>query len=419
MLTPFPFTCQLQRYREDNFEEDHAAPYQVVLDTGRFIYSPSKSFVTVNQYCHKHECDLSYCVLSKLSVDDDDCIKKSSLPPPELRFSVGDKVKCIIERGWEPGIIANVDVLNGERLYPYGIKLDYNGDIVYAPCDNDMFIRKILRFREGQRVDCYTEEDGWMTGEVDEVEIEIENDDDPYDSQVIPYRVLLDNDDELYVDMDEDSCIRQSTRPRGCRNEHNDGFVHVISRMLINNEEYEEAKEMLQEKIEIMRYRIKTNSSNGDVANWRVNLSHFLTYLAEVYQATGSLEEMKLALVEAMVLTKLSNDKSKPHRLLDISSKMATYSTLNGDNRTALKYSEEAILLVKQTTFGQDSFRLGSLLVETGKLNIACNMRDRGLTQMSDGIKILDRLCGSDNSEVVKAMKEYDLIVKEGEGKSN
>ena len=33
------------RYREDDFQDEHAAPYQVLLDTGGFIYSPSKSCI--------------------------------------------------------------------------------------------------------------------------------------------------------------------------------------------------------------------------------------------------------------------------------------------------------------------------------------------------------------------------------------
>jgi len=42
------FHCQFvdfKRYREDEFQDDHAAPYQVLLDTGGFIYSPSKSCI--------------------------------------------------------------------------------------------------------------------------------------------------------------------------------------------------------------------------------------------------------------------------------------------------------------------------------------------------------------------------------------
>jgi hypothetical protein len=339
-------------------------------------------------------------------VDDDDCITKSNLPRPKLRFDIGDKVKCRVERGWEPGIVAEKEVMNGKRLYPYGIKLDSTGDFVYAPCDNDMFIRKILRFKKGDRVECYTEDDVWMLGEVAGTEV----DDDDDNVQIIPYKVLLDNNDELYVEADDDSCIKHSTSPRACKSENN-GFVHVVSRMLINNKEYGEAREMLQEKIEMMRSKIKNNLSHSDVSKWRVDLSHFLCYLAEVHQASGSLEEMRSALVESMVLIKLSNDKSKPHRLLDVTSKLVTHATLNDDNLAALKYSEEAILLVKETTRGQDSFRLGLLLFETGKLNAACNKRERGLTQMMDGITILDRLGSIDSNLLAQAREEYDRIL--------
>ena len=347
-------------------------------------------------------------------MDDDDCIVKSNLPFPELRFQIGDKVKCRVEGGWEPGIIANIEVLNGERLYPYGIKMDCNGEFVYAPSDSDMFIRKILRFKKGDRVKCYTEEDGWMQGQVAETEVDDDENDCPY-ANVFPYRVRLDTNEDLFVESDDSSCIKLATSRRGEQN----GFVHVVSvhvmsKMLISNGEYKEAQAMLQEKIEMMRSKIKKNSSHSNVAKWRVDLSHFLCYLSEVHQASGSLDEMKLALVEALVLTKLANDKSKPHRLLDVTSKLARHATLNGDNQNALKYSEEAILLVKETTQDQSSFRLGSLLIETGKLNIVCNMRERGLEQMSEGIDILDKLCGSDSNEVIQAKEEYDRSFSEG-----
>ncbi len=43
MLTSFHSQfVAFERYREDEFQDDHAAPYQVLLDTGGFIYSPSK-----------------------------------------------------------------------------------------------------------------------------------------------------------------------------------------------------------------------------------------------------------------------------------------------------------------------------------------------------------------------------------------
>jgi hypothetical protein len=44
------------RYREDDFKDNHAAPYQVLLDTGGFIYSPSKTSLSlVYLFCSHHE----------------------------------------------------------------------------------------------------------------------------------------------------------------------------------------------------------------------------------------------------------------------------------------------------------------------------------------------------------------------------
>lgn len=346
----------------------------------------------------------------KPTVDDEECIKKCSLPPPKLRFGVGDKVKCRVEGGWEPGIISNVDVKLKERraYYPYDIKLDI-GEFVYAPVDSDMFIRKVLRFKKGDRVECYSEEtDSWMFGEVADTEV----DDEAKTGRILPYKARLDNGDELYIEVDDDSYIKYSDAPRICRGEQN-GFVHVMSRMLIYNEEYEEAREMLQDRIKMTRANIE---NNNNVTGSRVDLSYFLCYLADVHQATKSLDEMKAALEESLSLIELSNDASKPHRLLNVTSKLATHAALNNDKFEALRYSEKAILLAKETTLGQDSFRMGLLLFQTGKLNVACNKRQRGLSQMSDGIAILERLYGSDNEDVANATEEYKRISRDDDG---
>jgi hypothetical protein len=92
---------------------------------------------------------------------------------------------------------------------------------------------------------------------------------------------------------------------------------------------------------------------------------------------------------------------------------LATHAALNNDKFEALRYSEKAILLAKETTLGQDSFRMGLLLFQTGKLNVACNKRQRGLSQMSDGIAILERLYGSDNEDVANATEEYKRISRD------
>lgn len=377
-----PGTIVKTWYREDEFENDHAVPYQVLLDTGNFIYAP---------------------------MDDDDCIKKSTASSVPLRFDVGDWVKCKVEGGWEPGMIANTEYreegLYGGRLVPYEIKLDM-GDYVYAPCDNDMFIRKQLRFKAGDRVNCFTD-DGWMPGTVTETELD---DDFEDNGRIVPYQIQLDMGDEIVVQTDDDSYITHSSLPPVCRGELN-GFIHVMSKMLIYNEEYDEAAKMLRERITLIRSKIENNPNNSDVAYWRVDLSNLLFYSAEMYHAMGSLEEMKAALDEALTLIEISRDKSKRHRLLNVTAKLATHAALTSDKHAALLYSEEAIILAKETTGGHDSFRLGLIMFQCGKLNVACDDMRRGVGQMSEGVEILARLYGCDNRHVRLATEDIRKII--------
>ena len=87
-----------------------SVPYQVLLDTGGFIYAPSTCaavvcFVMRRFFVH-HSLNSSFGVVL---VDDDDCIKRSSSMAVPLRFDVGDMVTCKVEEGWEPGMIASTE----------------------------------------------------------------------------------------------------------------------------------------------------------------------------------------------------------------------------------------------------------------------------------------------------------------------
>lgn len=55
----------------------------------------------------------------------------------ELRFAVGDRVKCIIKSGWKPGKVLRL----WDDGNAYKVKLD-NGMQVWAPLDDDIFIRR-------------------------------------------------------------------------------------------------------------------------------------------------------------------------------------------------------------------------------------------------------------------------------------
>ncbi|KAL7526781.1 hypothetical protein ACHAXR_003237, partial [Thalassiosira sp. AJA248-18] len=346
--------------------------------------------------------------------DDDSCIQRSTAPEVPLRFGIGDTVSCKVEEGWEPGIIADVKYRDedsyGGRIVPYEIKLDM-GDTVYAPCDNDLFIRKKLRFGVDVRVDCF-DDNSWIPGTVTKTWVE---DDDLDNGRVVPYQVQLDTGDTYFAEKDDDAWIKQSATPKVhiCRGENN-GFVHVMVKMLVYNEEYDEAEDFLLERINKIRSKIKANNeeeSTDDVFYWRVDMSNFLFYLAEVYHAKGLLDDMKAALDESLKLIGMTPDKSKSFRLLNVTSKLATHAALTSNKYTALAHSEEAILLAKDTSRGHDSFRLGLLMFQSGKLNIGCNNRQRGLSQMSEGLKMLTRLYGRDNKSVSLAAEELRQAV--------
>ena len=136
--------------------------------------------------------------------------------------------------------------------------------------------------------------DRWGPGTVIETELE---DDDFGDNngRVVPYKIQLDTGDTIFAEKDDDSIIKQSTAPRVCRGELN-GFVHVLSKMMIYNEAYDDAAQILLERIEKIRSKIEHNAHDDDVPYWRVDLSNFLLHLAETYQAMGSLPEMKKVL---------------------------------------------------------------------------------------------------------------------------
>jgi hypothetical protein len=95
-----------------------------------------------------------------------------------LRFSVGDAVECHVEGGsrgtagqgrWAKGKVV-AQLYHDEFMPPgaeaaYQVKLDAGDDLIYAPADQDRFIRKVndkrkfeaLRFSVGDAVECHVE----------------------------------------------------------------------------------------------------------------------------------------------------------------------------------------------------------------------------------------------------------------------
>lgn len=70
-----------------------------------------------------------------------------------LRFKLGDKVECKTSAGWLKGTIVNIMWRDDESMptgmtVPYQIKLD-DGDLIYAPFDDDEIIRSAGEKRKG------------------------------------------------------------------------------------------------------------------------------------------------------------------------------------------------------------------------------------------------------------------------------
>lgn len=71
-------------------------------------------------------------------------------PPPgvELRFAVGDRVECCVQRGedgWKPGTVVSLWYRAASwptgQYAPYQIKLDDHESLIFAPQDRDNCIR--------------------------------------------------------------------------------------------------------------------------------------------------------------------------------------------------------------------------------------------------------------------------------------
>ena len=131
----------------------------------------------------------------------------SVVPPkerPSIRFNVGDRVECLIEVGtWQSGTIIKRHTMgwDGKMYHPYGIRLD-NGEVVYAPVDEDTTIKKSLDarkfndFKIGTRVE-YLRNGNWTSGTILRCDLDWVNV-DPLEGS--PYSIRFDGEDNtLYL----------------------------------------------------------------------------------------------------------------------------------------------------------------------------------------------------------------------------
>jgi len=91
--------------------------------------------------------------------DHDDCIKKG-----DPRFKVGESVMANTGQCYSQGTITGVE--EKKTVTQYAIKLNEEQGTVHAPADLDVFVRRIARFKEGDKVLARHSEDGYVPGTV-------------------------------------------------------------------------------------------------------------------------------------------------------------------------------------------------------------------------------------------------------------
>jgi len=182
------------------------APYQILLDSGSYVYAPA---------------------------DHSDLVRKSTLvnsvqqssAGPAYRFKVGDVVEAYVEDGgWQKGKIHATDytepTFTDGKVVPYQIQLD-NGTLVYAEDDGADLVRSCAcstaaavqqsaagpftmarigsryRFRRGDRV--LANVGTWMPGTVIKTDYR-----EPTfaPGKTAPYQILLDNNVKVYAEND-------------------------------------------------------------------------------------------------------------------------------------------------------------------------------------------------------------------------
>ena len=77
---------------------------------------------------------------SCLSTPENVAARLESLGLRDLRFGVGERVRCIVAGTWQAGVVVKLGYWAGRSMCPYQVELD-DGSLVYAPHDTNAVIR--------------------------------------------------------------------------------------------------------------------------------------------------------------------------------------------------------------------------------------------------------------------------------------
>ncbi|KAL9178394.1 hypothetical protein ACHAXT_000041 [Thalassiosira profunda] len=258
------------------FADGHIVPYQIQLDVGAQIYAPA---------------------------DDDECIKRSDVPPPSCWI-------CFDNEMSENNLIVRDCHCRGEE----------NG-FVHVKCLVKLAKSKV--------------EEG-----------------DPDSIGVNPFTKCI-------------TCKQRFTKPslsgvalakayyekykgRDLSDVWNRSATAYLSQVMVENVQHDQASGLLKEKIVEIRSAIKrVIRANVDTSGWMEVLATFLMCLADVYDDMGSLSEMKRVLDEAQLIIDEQGlgdaNKMRAKKLA------ASHAYNSGDTNAALGHLEEALAVMANT----------------------------------------------------------------------
>lgn len=125
------------------------------------------------------------------------------------RFELGAEVYCNYQGLWTRGVVACHHYRLSDRasaVYPYQVRLEGCGRLIYAPDDDDSCIHRVPRIAVGAFVECNLGEDNWVPGRVVAHSYE-----EPGHRQPYPYQMELLDGDLIYAPADDESFIRDTS----------------------------------------------------------------------------------------------------------------------------------------------------------------------------------------------------------------
>lgn len=329
-----------------------------------------------------------------------DHIRKTSIvapraKAPKLRFKVGTRVECKMERGWLVGTV--IKTFHKESYFetghnvPYQVQLD-GGKQIYAPFDDDGTIRVstipppscwICFDNEQSETNvilrecaCRGEENGFvhLNCLVHLALAKTQNQDRIADGKDNPFRFCITCKQPFGT-----SSRSSSALAKACYEVHgNDplgSFWHRVSTRLMSdayagNSNYDKAEEILQR--EIRKLRPLVGSASG--AFLVKDMIAFLIDLAEVHQKTASLSKMRASLDEALAL-------SEAHEIMpsySLNALLGRHAHLIGDKETALRYWTECVTMRQS-----DGETATSSLLNSAVLNLELGNKEKAIEQFS------------------------------------